>query len=150
MAEARRVYARQAQDYELSNRAAEIRIRAERRLGEMLKVQKEAGLMNKGKLKCGKELPQSQGDTTEAPTLAEVGISKTLSSRSQKIASMPTVSAIKPRFTEYTGNNPASHVISLNLKSFTIFGKFAKSGWSIGLIKQSIHDYTHTFTSDGL
>jgi len=47
----------------------------------MLKAQKEAGLMNKGKLKRGKELPRSQGDTTEAPTLSDIGISKSLSSR---------------------------------------------------------------------
>ncbi len=88
-AEALRAYAKQARDFEMANWAAEIRIRAERKLGEMLKAQKEAGGMNKGKLKQGKKLPQSHDETTEAPTLSDMGITKSMSSRAQAIASVP-------------------------------------------------------------
>lgn len=43
-----RAYAKLSQDYDLTNWATEIRIRSERRMGEMLKEQKEAGLTNVG------------------------------------------------------------------------------------------------------
>lgn len=46
-AEAMRAYAKQANDYDMANWAAEIRIRAERRLGEMLKEQRERAMVNK-------------------------------------------------------------------------------------------------------
>jgi len=41
-AEAMRAYAKQTKDYDMANWAAEIRIRAERKMGEMLMAQKEA------------------------------------------------------------------------------------------------------------
>ena len=53
-------------------------------MGEMLRDQE----MNKGRLKQGIELPQSHDATTAIPTLAEVGITKSMSSRAQKIASV--------------------------------------------------------------
>ncbi len=85
--EAMRVYARQAKDFEMLNRASEIRIRAERRLGEMLKAQKEAGLMAKPSGSNQYE-DRSQGDT-DPLTLADMGISKSMSSRAQATASIP-------------------------------------------------------------
>jgi hypothetical protein len=51
-------------------------------MGEMLREQE----MNKGQLKQGSELPQSHDATTAIPTLAEVGIIHSMSSRAQKIA----------------------------------------------------------------
>lgn len=61
----------------MANWAAEIRIRAERKMGEMLKAQEK----NKG----GR--PESTGNTVlpvnEAPKLSEVGITKMQSSRAQ-------------------------------------------------------------------
>ncbi len=84
-AEAMRVYAKQAEDFDLMNFAAEIRIRAERRLGEMLSDMD----MNKGKLKQGNDLPQSRDATTEPPTLSDMGISKSMSSRAQQTAAIP-------------------------------------------------------------
>ena len=78
-------YARQAKDTGLMQMAAEIKVRAERRLGEMLREQKEAGGMNSGQLLRGSDMePRSA-----APTLAEVGIDKKLSMRSQQLAAMP-------------------------------------------------------------
>ena len=86
-AEAMRVYARQAKDRQLEVDAAEIRIRAERRLGELIKAQQETVGLAKG-----------GGDTStgtrkvpvqEPPTLTEAGISKNLSSRAQKLAAVP-------------------------------------------------------------
>ncbi len=53
----------------------------------MLKAQKEAGLMAKPS-GSNQYKDRSQGDT-DPLTLADVGISKTLSSRSQKIAELP-------------------------------------------------------------
>ena len=70
--------------------ASEIRIRAERRLGEMIRAQKDGDGLNRGgweqrNKSCG--TPEEPQDTT--PTLSDIGISKKLSSRSQAIASIP-------------------------------------------------------------
>ena len=99
-AEAMRVYARQAKDRQLEVDAAEIRIRAERRLGELIKAQKETvGLATGGQPYHStgpREVPVENRPTgprkvpvQEPPTLSEVGISKNLSSRAQKLAAVP-------------------------------------------------------------
>lgn len=85
-AAAAQAYARMAKDKSLEVDAAEIRIRAERRLGEMLTEQKASGGMSEGgRPKTGRDSRPVSG----APTLAEVGISKDLSARAQKIAAVP-------------------------------------------------------------
>ena len=71
-----------------------IRIRAERRLGEMLVEQKETVGMNRGSAGAMRGRHASGGAVREPledtrPTLAEVGISKKLSSRAQKLAAVP-------------------------------------------------------------
>ncbi len=72
-AEAARAYARMAGDIAMVNMAAEIRIRAERRAGELLAQMKCEGLMGQGK-----------GDV-----LSPLGIEKHESSRWQKVAAVP-------------------------------------------------------------
>ncbi len=69
--------------------ASEIRIRAERRLGEMIRTQKETVGLNTGTLKQGPVVPKRNHGEPNRPTLSDVGISKKLSSRSQAIASIP-------------------------------------------------------------
>ena len=87
IAEAMRAYARQAKNRDLEVDAAEIRIRAERKLGELIIEQKTTVGLAKG-----------GGDTStgsrkvpvqELPTLADDGIDKKLSSRAQKVAAVP-------------------------------------------------------------
>jgi len=87
--------ARVAKNHELEIDVAEIRIRAERRLGEMIAEQKrtvglnkgggEKGVGRRGK-QCGADV-EPHSDKT--PTLAAVGIDKKLSSRAQAIAAIP-------------------------------------------------------------
>lgn len=93
-AEAMRAYAHQAKNKQLEVDAAEIRIRAERRLGEMISEQKATiGLStgSRGQL-AGRD---ASGGSVVAPpertaaTLAEAGIDKKLSARAQKIAAVP-------------------------------------------------------------
>lgn len=81
-AAAMQAYGRMANDRTLEVDAAEIRIRAERRLGEMLAAQKAEGGLNRGAA-----TPSSA--TSASPTLAAVGISHDLSSRAQKLAAVP-------------------------------------------------------------
>lgn len=83
-AAATQAYARMAKDKSLEVDAAEIRIRAERRLGEMLAEQKASGNMAKGHKFAG-------GSSKEPPaiTLAEVGVDKKLSARAQRLAAVP-------------------------------------------------------------
>jgi len=99
-AAATQAYARMAKDKTLEVDSAEIRIRAERRLGEMLIEQKASGGMSTGAMGLGKSaVPAGNRTPTLAksavpagnrtPTLAEVGIGKKLSTRSQKIARVP-------------------------------------------------------------
>lgn len=92
-ADAIRVYAMQAKNKSLEVDAAEIRIRAERRLGQLIGEQKKGEGLNPGVRMAGKEKGGSSvvvsHDHRETPTLAESGISKDLSSRAQKLAAVP-------------------------------------------------------------
>jgi hypothetical protein len=88
-AAAMQAYGRMAKDQTLQTHAAEIRIRAERRLGELLVAQKaDGGLNPAASLKRGPVVVSN--DHGEKPaTLADAGISKDLSSRAQKLAAVP-------------------------------------------------------------
>lgn len=91
-AAAMQAYGRMAKNKTLEVDAAEIRIRAERRLGEMLAAQKTGDGLNKGA--AGMPGNQHTGKVvrsfaTTAPKLADAGISKDLSSRAQKLAAVP-------------------------------------------------------------
>jgi hypothetical protein len=81
-------YARQAKNKQGEIDFAEIRMRAERRLGQMLRDKP----MNKGAAAGGKK-ESSRGTFTEprdtTPTLAELGIDKKLSSSAKKIGAIP-------------------------------------------------------------
>ncbi len=84
-AAAMQAYGRIAKDKTLEVDAAEIRLRAERRLGELLAEQKATiGLAKPGV----KSLVSDEGIDL-VPTLAEAGISYDLSSRAQKLAAVP-------------------------------------------------------------
>jgi hypothetical protein len=90
-AEAMRAYAKQAKNSQLEVDAAEIRIRAERRLGELIRSQKETvGLRGPQHSKGGGSKGSKREPLPEAPpTLAAAGIDKKLSSRAQKLADLP-------------------------------------------------------------
>src|SRR5437879_6245350 len=74
-------YARQAKDTEMQNWAAEIRLRAERRAGELLaEMEKQHG--SRG---VGKKVESS--DTTPLPVkLEDIGVTKDQSSKWQRLA----------------------------------------------------------------
>ena len=83
-------YARQAKNTDAERRAADIRIRAERKAGQLLSV------MNKAKGGGDTKSDQSDhpylGDTggePDPPTLKELGISRVQSSRWQKLGALP-------------------------------------------------------------
>lgn len=87
-AEAMRAYGRQAKNKELETYAQEIRIRAERKLGALIIQQKETvGLAPAGRPAIKSVVADDQ--LNKVPTLAEMGISKDLSSRAQKLAAVP-------------------------------------------------------------
>ena len=96
-------YARQAKNKDLEIRAARIRFRAERRLGEMLVLAKAAGYLAEGRPKnCSGEeqFSDAGGDVADRVkaepakplrvTLQEAGIDRKLSSRAQRLAAMDT------------------------------------------------------------
>lgn len=81
-AAAMQAYGRIAKDKTLETDAAEIRIRAERRLGQLIEAQKtSAGLAKPG--------PKSLVSNEGTPKLADAGISYDLSARAQKLAAVP-------------------------------------------------------------
>lgn len=75
------VYARQARNIEAERRACEIRLRAERRCGQLLQQMEKA--------KGGQPKNPSQHASTSAAPLADLGISHSQSSRWQKLAAIP-------------------------------------------------------------
>jgi len=75
--------ARVAKDREMLEAVTEIQVRAERRLGELLReMPKNAGTAGLGR--SAKELPKDA-----PPTLAALGIDRKLSSRAQRLAEIP-------------------------------------------------------------
>jgi phage N-6-adenine-methyltransferase len=90
-AEAMRAYAHQSKNRQLEIDAAEIRIRAERRLGELLLEQKATvGLATGGEHGGRPKIDGSRAEPSNArPTLADIGVDKKLSSHAQKVAAIP-------------------------------------------------------------
>jgi len=79
------VYAKQAKNRQMEIDAAEIRIRAERGLGELLaETPKNKGAQ--GSVVTG---AKKEPVMDETPTLADMGVDKKLSARSQKLAAVP-------------------------------------------------------------
>lgn len=86
-AEAMRVYAKQAKNRELEADAAEIRFRAERRIGQMIAEQRENGGLAKGGAPV---ITGSKSDPVieTVPTLADAGVDKHLADRARKYAAV--------------------------------------------------------------
>lgn len=136
MAEMQKAYARISQNVELEKSAFNIRIRAERRLGEMLNAQKNGGGLAKAgrpkksvvpndqfisKPKKKSVVPNDQlNSDTKIPTLKEMGITKDLSSRAQKLASIPAV-----EFEEHLDNHSV-RIAAENAKTINKLEKSAK------------------------
>jgi phage N-6-adenine-methyltransferase len=90
-AEAARAYARQSKNREMETDAMEIRVRATRRLDEIIKAQGAAPREKGGGLNKGKLLRGSKPDPRESasPTLAEMGIDKHLADEARKLGAIP-------------------------------------------------------------
>jgi N6-adenosine-specific RNA methylase IME4 len=84
-ADALRVYYRKAKNRQLEIDAGEIRIRAERRLGELLAEGKEKGWFGEGRP------PENCNPDEQFPrvSLSEIGIDRPLSARAQAVARLP-------------------------------------------------------------
>jgi N6-adenosine-specific RNA methylase IME4 len=84
---AMQAYAKQAKDTRLIVRATTLRMRAERRVGELLRVsEKNKGARGGGQKDAPRGRVVKPRDTT--PKLADLGVSKTQSSRWQKLAAL--------------------------------------------------------------
>lgn len=77
-------YSRQARNTEAERQACEIRLRAERRAGELLALAEKA----KGAQGSGSNQYEVRSRPATAPTLADLGISKSQSSRWQQLAAV--------------------------------------------------------------
>jgi hypothetical protein len=89
-AEAVRAYAKQAKNRQMEVDAAEIRIRAERRLGELMAAQGETIGKATGARGIGTSAGYDQTRTQDTPpTLAEAGIGKGLAHRARTYAAVP-------------------------------------------------------------
>lgn len=86
-AEALRAYAKQAKNHVLEVDAAEIRIRAERRVGELIEQQKAT--VGLGRPGVKPQLGSHVEPNSRPPELKEVGIDKKLSARAQQLAAVP-------------------------------------------------------------
>jgi hypothetical protein len=84
-------YAKQAKDRDLIDMAAEIRLRAERRLGELMAAQKQTLGTAKGggdgSNQYGKSIRVARKPSS-LPTLADQGIDKNLADRARKMAAL--------------------------------------------------------------
>ena len=78
-------YAKQANNIEAERQCALIRVRAERKCGQMLRDTEKAT----GTLKQGDNLPPSSESSTGIKTLSDMGITYDQSSNWQKLANVP-------------------------------------------------------------
>jgi hypothetical protein len=84
-------YARQAKDSELIDLATDIRLRAEIRAGELLTEMAQRQERHNGRNVSGRTVQGLPRATPEkAPKLSDLGVSKTQSSRWQRLAALPT------------------------------------------------------------
>lgn len=88
-AEAMAAYARQAKDQDLIQWATEIKVRAERKAGEMLASMAESG-ERLGKEQGLRQNTELHAETREAATLEDLGVTNVQSHRWQQLASMTT------------------------------------------------------------
>lgn len=86
--EAMRAYARQAKNKQMETQAAEIRFRAERRIGELMAAQREGGHMASAG-RPSQEIGSRTNPISKPPTLEEVGIDKKTADRARKYAAIP-------------------------------------------------------------
>jgi hypothetical protein len=95
------IYAKQVNDTNAERQIASIRLRAERRLGELLKEMKQTG-----QREDGRQTPRnrrSTGATVSQPTtLAQIGLTKDQSSKFQQLADVP-----REQFEEAVSNSSA-------------------------------------------
>lgn len=90
VAEQAALYAKQANDTDLIQKATEIKVRAERKAGEMLRKAAEQGKRATPNGNVNPATIKVSNETTPSPvTLAEIGITRDQSSRYQKLAAMP-------------------------------------------------------------
>jgi hypothetical protein len=81
---AMQLYAKLSKDRQMQADAFEIRLRSERRLGEVMEAQKETIGFNEG----AKGSKVKGARVSEKPTLAEAGIDKNLANRARKLSAM--------------------------------------------------------------
>jgi hypothetical protein len=96
------VYAAQAMNHDAEKQAAEIRIRAERKTGELIAEGQQTGKIRKsGGDGTNQHQKQLSPRSTIAKTLPELGISRDQSSQWQKLAAMP-----EEKFNDALVNSP--------------------------------------------
>ena len=97
-AEALRIYARQAKNTELEERAAVIRLRGKRRMGEILIEHREAGRLHEGR---PRKKNGSEKEPLERIKIEDFGIDKKLSADSQELArlSEPSFHEVEAKIT---------------------------------------------------
>ena len=81
------LYRKQVGDHEAEKKLAAIRIRAERRIGELLREMRESGERDAGK--GGDRKSRSVETTVKPKTLSDLGVSKDQSSKFQQLAAIP-------------------------------------------------------------
>ena len=106
-AEAVRTYAKLAGDLQLQNQACEIRLRAERRAGQLLSdMEKNPGTRGEGRpRKDGSKIRRSAGCTAYPPKLEDIGITKDQSSKWQRLALLVDESTFERALIQATEKN---------------------------------------------
>jgi hypothetical protein len=111
------LYAKQAKNKELERQATEIRVRAERRAGQLLAEMPKA----KGAREPGtKRGATRSNDTTASETLEKLGITKDQSSKWQKFAKMPETDFERALMNSVDGIASGRRIISVGLHNAKI------------------------------